>query len=64
MLSGEIALKITIIIIIIHKFLLSISCFPSNLIAQSEIVYVSVFVLMFDKLFPQFMHLFILTMVL
>ena len=40
------------------KFLLSMACFPSNLIVQSAIVYVSVFVLMFDKLFPQFMLLF------
>ena len=34
------------------------ACFPSNLIAQFTIVYVSVFVLMSDKLFPQFMLLF------
>ena len=33
------------------------SGFPSNLIAQSTIVYVSVFVPMFDKHYPQFMLL-------
>ena len=33
------------------------ACFSSN-IAQSTIVYVDVFVLMFDELFPQFMLLF------
>ena len=32
----------------------------NNMVAQSTMAYVSVFVLMFDKLFPQFLILFYL----
>ena len=39
---------------LLFRLLLCMACFQSNFIAQSTMAFVSVYVLIFDKLFPQF----------
>ena len=59
--AKAVACRGSYLLIIFH---LSMACFTSNLIAQSTMVYMSVFVLMLINLFHNISFFFILTMVL